>query len=59
MTGKNVENTIEGLRLDVARWKAEMADLKASGHHDLVKKVSGWIEEAEKVLAKWDAPREA
>lgn len=57
MTAKNVEDVIEGLRQDVARWKDEMADLKANGQADLVEKVSGWIAEAEKVLARWDEPR--
>ncbi|HUO01930.1 MAG TPA: hypothetical protein VMU31_04060 [Rhizomicrobium sp.] len=53
------EKVIDGLRLDVERWKSEMADLKASGQAELVERVKSWIAEAEKVLAKWDEPRES
>jgi hypothetical protein len=57
MTAGKVGNVIEGLREDVERWKSELTDLKAGGDDDLVERVAGWINEAEKVLAKWDAPR--
>lgn len=57
MTGRNANDVINGLRLDLARWKAELEDLRESGQADLADKVSGWIAEAEKVIAKWDAPR--
>jgi hypothetical protein len=56
MAAKKVENVINGLREDVERWKLQMAALQ-EGDGELARKISGWIAEAEKVLAKWDEPR--
>jgi len=51
---KTLEEAMAEFRRDVARWRTEMAELKAQGQHDLVARVKGWIEESERILNRWD-----
>ena len=51
---KTIEEAMTELRRDVARWHSEMANLRAQGQHDLVERMKGCIEEAERILHRWE-----
>lgn len=51
---KTIEEAMDELRRDVARWNVEIAQLQEQGQHELVTKMKRWIEEAERVLTRGD-----
>jgi anti-sigma-K factor RskA len=53
---KTIEEAMSELRRDVARWQAELSQFKDQGQRDVVEKMKVWIEEAERILARWDDP---
>jgi hypothetical protein len=53
---KSVDELMAELRRDVDAWKAKLGALKADDQYaGLVEKIEGWIKEAERVLARWNA----
>lgn len=52
---KTMKEAMTELRRDVTRWKAEIAQLKAEGDQDLIERIQNWINEADRILDRWDA----
>lgn len=53
---KTLEDLLEELKLDVARWKADLPDVKRDGLLDVAAKVEEWIRNAENIIAKHAKP---
>jgi hypothetical protein len=51
-----IKEAIEALRLDVARWKAEMAFLECGGNSEFGRQLRAWIAEAERIIGKSENP---
>ena len=53
---KTVKEAIEDLRLDVARWKAEIEELRGDGHSELGIQLTAWIKDAERIIGRCGNP---
>jgi aminoglycoside phosphotransferase (APT) family kinase protein len=51
---KTMREAMAEFRRDVARWKAEITQLKNKGDRDLIDRLQKWIEEADRILDRWD-----
>jgi aminoglycoside phosphotransferase (APT) family kinase protein len=51
---KTMREAMAEFRRDVARWKAEITQLKNEGDRDLIDRLQKWIEEADRILDRWD-----
>jgi ribosomal protein L29 len=53
---KSISETMDDLRQDVVRWKAELSHLRAQGVTPHIEKVEKFIADAETVLSRWENP---
>jgi aminoglycoside phosphotransferase (APT) family kinase protein len=51
---KTMREAMAEFRRDVARWKAEITQLKDEGDRELIDRLQKWIEEADRILDRWD-----
>ena len=53
---KTVALLMADLRRDVDAWRTKLGPLRGQSEYaDLVRRIEGWIGEAERVLARWGA----
>lgn len=52
---KDVGQMMDELRLDTARWRVELVQLRLAGYTETVKEVEKLIADAEMILARWES----
>ena len=54
---RSLDDLLEELKSDIARWKGELVGMKRDGHEDLAARVEEWIQGAEAVVSSYSKPK--